>query len=289
VQPIRGLAAVVAALTLVLAACGDDNDAASTATTEAAERPERIVSLSATATEILFAIDAGPQVVAVDDQSNYPAEAPKTSLSSLQPNLEAIAGYDPDLVVLSDEPEELVKGLRAVGARVVVQKAATRLNDTYRQIRQLGRATGHGAEAETLVDSMREEIAELTESVPKAAKGSTYYHELDPTYFTVTSKTFIGAVYSMFGLRNIADAADSEGGGYPQLSAEYVVQANPAYVFLADTKCCQQSVQKAAARPGWGQLAAVTQGKVVELDDDIASRWGPRVVEFMRVVAEALG
>jgi iron complex transport system substrate-binding protein len=291
VKPIRTLLALLAVFALVAAACGDDDDSAgdSTGTTAAAGRPERIVSLSPTATEMLFAIDAGEQVVAVDDQSNYPADAPKTDLSGFQPNVEAIAGYDPDLVVISGGGDELVKGLEAAGAEVLVQDAAKTLEESYAQIRELGRRTGHTDEADDVVERMRRDIEKLTDEVADAAKGKTYYHELDPTYFTATSKTFIGEVYGLFGLKNIADAADKDGSGYPQLSVEYIVQSNPDYIFLADTKCCAQNAGTVAGRPGWADLQAVKGGGVVALDDDVASRWGPRVVDLIRVIAEALG
>jgi iron complex transport system substrate-binding protein len=289
VKPTRTLVVFVAALCLVGAACGDDDsdDTAQSATT-AVDRPERIVSLSPTATEMLFAIDAGDQVVAVDDQSNHPADAPKTDLSGFQPNVEAIAGYDPDLVVLSTDTDDVIKGLESVGATVLVQDAAKTVADSYRQIAELGAATGHGDEASDVVARMKRDIEKLTSSVPTSARGMTYYHELDPTYFTATSKTFIGEVYGLFGLKNIADAADAEGGGYPQLSVEYIVQADPDVIFLADSKCCGQTAASVSRRPGWGDISAVKSGRVVALDDDVASRWGPRVVDLIRVVAEAL-
>ena len=84
--------------------------------------------------------------------------------------------------------------------------------------------------------------------MPKAAKPLTVYHELDPTYYSATSKTFIGRVYALLGLRNIADAADKTGSGYPQLSAEYIVAASPDLIVLADTKCCGQTAAKVGKR-----------------------------------------
>jgi iron complex transport system substrate-binding protein len=114
------------------------------------------------------------------------------------------------------------------------------------------------------------------------------YHELDPTYYSATSRTFIGGIYKLFGLRNIADAADSGGTGYPQLSAEYIVSANPGLIVLADGRCCGQSAAAVAARPGWSGIAAVRTHSVIAIDDSVASRWGPRVVTFVQAVAKAL-
>jgi iron complex transport system substrate-binding protein len=295
----RSLALLVVVLVAVgITACGDSDSEDSATETPAETTPadmngagaaaKRIVSLSPTATEMLFAIGAGDQVVAVDDQSNYPADAPRTKLSGFQPNIEAISGYDPDLVVISTDTGDLKAGLERLGITVVLHSAATNLDGTYAQIEELGQATGHADDADELVNRVRAQIKEAVASLPEGAKGKTYYHELDNTYFTVTSKTFIGSIYGLLGLRNIADVADKSGSGYPQLSAEYIVQANPDFIFLADTKCCGQSLQTVAARPGWGGIAAVRNQGVVELDDDVASRWGPRVVDFLELVAERL-
>ena len=261
---------------------------AANGTVEIPERPERIVSLSPTSTEVLFAIGAGDQVEAVDDASNYPAEAPQTDLSGYEPNVEAIAGYEPDLVVMAEDPGGLEKALEALDLAVLAQPAAQSLGDTYLQIEQLGTTTGHREEAAALISDMQRDIEELVATAPTFQQAPTYYHELDDTYFTVTSDTFIGQVYALVGLENIADAARGAGTGYPQLSAEYILQANPDFIFLSDTKCCGESAETVARRPGWGRIGAVQDGAVVELDDDIASRWGPRVVDFLRAVVEAL-
>jgi iron complex transport system substrate-binding protein len=246
-------------------------------------QPKRIVSMSATATEMLFAVGAGGQVAAADSNSNYPKEAPKTDLSAYEPNVEAIAGYKPDLVVYSDDLGDLAAGLGKLGIPALQQPAAKTLDDTYAQLDQLGRATGHVAEATQLAATMRAEIAKIAAAKPPHQL--TYYHELDKNLYTATSKTFIGQLYGQLGMKNIADAADKDASGYPQLSAEYIVKADPDLIFLADTKCCGQSATTVAARDGWGDLTAVRTGGVVELDDDVASRWGPRVVDFLKTVA----
>jgi iron complex transport system substrate-binding protein len=251
------------------------------------KRPSRIVSLSPTATETLFAIGAGPQVVAVDDQSDFPKSAPRTTLSGYTPNVEAIAGYRPDLVVISFDPKGLSGALGRLGIPVVHQNAAATLPGAYQQIRQLGKVTGHVAEANRLVTGMKQRIAAIVAKARTKASGVTVYHELDPTLYTLTSSTFVGRVYAMFGLRNIADAAKG-GTDYPQLSPEYVVSANPGLIVLADTVCCAQNARTVAERPGWSRIAAVRTGSVVRLDDSIASRWGPRLVNLVRAVGAAL-
>src|SRR5438046_5644799 len=80
---------------------------------------------------------------------------------------------------------------------------------------------------------------------------------------------------------------ESCGNGYPQLSNEYVLAANPDLVVLSDTKCCAQTAKTVAARPGWSNVAAVRGHGVIGVSDDIASRWGPRIVDFVRIVAAA--
>jgi iron complex transport system substrate-binding protein len=252
-------------------------------------RPERIVSLSPTATEMLFAIGAGPQVTAVDDQSSYPADAPRTDLSGYKPSAEAIAAHNPDLVVLSDDIDKIVSQLQALKIPVYRTPAATTLDDSYTQISDLGTLTGHQVEAAAVVDQMKRDIEKIVSETPKRDQPLSYYYELDPTYYSVTSKTFIGSLLGQLGLTNIADAADKQGGGYPQLSAEAILDANPDLIFLADTKCCQQSPETVAKRPGWDKIDAVRNAGVVALDDDIASRWGPRVVDLLRTASEAVG
>ncbi|MFF5262781.1 ABC transporter substrate-binding protein [Actinomadura viridis] len=249
--------------------------------------PKRIVSLSPTHTETLFAIGAGPQVVAVDEYSDHPANAPRTKLSGFKPNAEAIIAHKPDLVVLSDDMNGIVKALEKVKVPVLLEPSAAKLDDAYDEIMDLGTATGHAEQARKLTDDMRARI-QRTVAASSKGKGLTYYHELDNQLHTVTSSTFIGQVYGLFGLRNIADKAEKASGGYPQLSREFLVKSDPDLVFLADTKCCAQNAAAVAARPGWQGLAAVKKNGVIEMDDDIASRWGPRLPEFVQAIGDAV-
>ncbi|MET9340990.1 ABC transporter substrate-binding protein [Nonomuraea sp. NPDC003804] len=250
-----------------------------------AKKPERIVSISPTATETLFAIGAGPQVVAVDDMSTYPAEAPRTDLSGFKPNVEAIIAHKPDLVVASDD--KVAAQLAKVNVPVLVEPAATKIDEAYDEIVDLGVATGNKAKADEVVSGMKATFDRLAAEAPKASK-LTYYHELDTTPYAATSTTFIGQIYGMFGLVNVADKAPDAAGGYPKLSAEFVAQADPDLIFLADVKCCQQSKETLAKRPGWQDLKAVKNDRVTQLDDDIASRWGPRIVDLATTIGDAV-
>ena len=274
------LLAVLAAILLAVACSGTPDDGPSVA--------QRIVSISPTATEMVFAIGAGDQVVAVDQFSYYPEEAPVTDLDGWNPNIEAIASYDPDLVLMQTSGD-VDASLEALGIEVWAHDAPFAFEDVYVQIESLGDVTGQAAEAAAVVTDMRARIDELIAAAPDAS-GLTYYHELDNTLYTVTSGTFIGQVYGLFGLANVADPADADGSawGYPQLSDEYLVDADPDIIFLADTVCCGQDAQTVAARPGWDQLTAVQAGRIVELNDDIVSRWGPRLVDFIAAISAVL-
>lgn len=251
-------------------------------------QPRRIVSLSPTATEELFAIGAGAQVIAVDRFSDYPAGTPRTELSGFRPNVEAVAGYRPDLVVVASDANNVVAALTRLRIPVLLHPPAQNIAAAYGQIRRLGKATGHARAAVALVARMRARIAALVASVPTRAKGRSVYHEVSPDHFSATSRTFIGGIYRLFGLRNIADEADPTGSGFPQLSSEYIVAVSPDLIVLADTTCCGQNAATVAARPGWNQIAAVRRGAIVRLDDSIAARWGPRIVNFVRAIARAL-
>lgn len=324
----RAVAALVAApLLAALAACGSGSTASSTSSSAAAAStgaapsasvspspsnlapaafpvtvkaangdvtlaaaPSRIVSMSPTATEVLFAIGAGAQVAAVDSNSNYPENAPKTALSAFEPNAEAVAAYKPDLVVLSNDSNGFLASLGKLKIPALLLPAAQNLDEAYTQMAVLGQATGHGDDAAKVVQETKDRIATAVAAIPPAAKGEKVYHELDQTFYSVTSETFLGSVYTLFGLKNIADAAKdaATSGGYPQLSAEYVVTQAPDIIVLADTKCCQQTEATLAKRPGFSAIPAVKNGKVLLADDDIASRWGPRVADFAETLAKEL-
>ena len=277
----------IAASVLIFSACGAD--VSDSADTTAPEQSLKIVSLSPTATEMLYAIGAGDQVVAVDSLSTYPAEvAPKvTKISAFEPSAEAILEFEPDVVLISNDMNKITEQLTSANPDIKVWTgaAAASLDDVYKQINELGTLTGRTAEAEELVSSMKTRI---DAAVPDGSFsiGFPVYYELDNTFYSVTSNTFVGALMKQFNLISIADGVE-EGNDYPQLNAEAIVKANPVIIFLADTKCCQQTAATVGARAGWSGIEAVKNGNVVELDDDIASRWGPRIVDLIEQFGKA--
>ncbi|HEY4453605.1 MAG TPA: ABC transporter substrate-binding protein, partial [Pseudonocardiaceae bacterium] len=254
-----------------------------------ATQPKRIVSLDASDSAILHAVGADKQVVAVDKDSDYPG-APRTSIDATTPNVEAIAGYRPDLVVTAYDNNNVVSGLTKLKIPVLLVNAPTNIADAYALWSDLGKATGHQSEADTLVAKTKKDIAAAVAKAPKPAQPLSYYYELDSTFYTATSHTFIGSLLGQFHLTNIGDPADTaSAAGYPQLSQEAILQANPAVIFLADGGADGgQTAQTVAARPGWSTMSAVRRGNVYVLNADDASEWGPTIDDLMTSVGADL-
>jgi iron complex transport system substrate-binding protein len=259
-------------------------------TTKIAKKPTKIISLSPSATEILYAIGAGSQILAVDNLSNYPANAPTSEISAFEPNVEAILAKKPDLVLLSIDSAkapQIRNALVKLGIPVLMEKAPATLQDVYAENTLLARVTDRQAGAVKLNASMAKSIKEIVSKAKKSSK-IRIFHELDDTYYSATSNTFIGKVYKSFGVVNIADAAaGADNSGYPQLSAEYLLKSDPQVIFLADAQygVTAESVSK---RAGWSQISAVKNKKIVELPSDIPSRWGPRLVDFYKLIGASL-
>ena len=253
-----------------------------------AARPTRILSLSASATQMLYAIGAGSQVVGVDKYSTYPPYAPRTKFTGDESSAEDYLYLRPDLVIFAFQTN-LVHQLKLLGIPSLVLPPASGMPGVDSQLAQLGAATGHAAGAKKVEASLAGDITAAVRTADGAGRGKSYYIELDPTYYyTATSKTFIGAEFSLFGMRDIADGV-GHGSAYPEVSAEYILKENPDYVFLADTVCCHQTAATFAHRPGFSILRAVKLHHVVPVNDSVASQWGPHTIEvFTSLLARTL-
>ena len=259
-------------------------------TTKISKKPTKIISLSPSATEIFYAVGAGSQILAVDNLSNYPTGTPISEISAFEPNVEAILAKKPDLVLLSidsTKAPQIRNALVKLGIPVLMEKAPATLNDVYAENTLFGRVTDCADGAAKLNASMAKSIKDVLLKVKKSSK-IRIFHEIDDNYYSVTSNTFIGKVYKDFGAVNIADAASgADGSGYPQLSAEYLLKSDPQVIFLADAQYGVSS-ELVSKRAGWSQISAVKNQKIVELPADIPSRWGPRLVDFYKLIGASL-
>ena len=243
--------------------------------------PQRIASLSAGHTEVLYAIGAGDQIAAVDNTSDCPSavnELPK--MDAYTPSVEQIAGLEPDLVVIFFDPGDLQSSLQGLGIPVLNLAAPESVQGVYDQMALLGEATGHPDDAERVAGEMREAVEDVRSRLG-VVEAPAVFHEVDTNYFSAASGTFIGDLYGMLGASNIADVT---GQPYPQMSGEAIIQADPDVIILADEDA-GESPETVKARPGWGSVSAVKNGRVYVIDPDIVSRPGPRLVEALRTLA----
>jgi iron complex transport system substrate-binding protein len=305
---IRGgaLALSLALLLALTAACGDDGDngtSAPTVTATAAVQypltltdgksrsvtlegaPQRIASLSPAATEILFAIGAGDQVAAVEKFSDYPPEAKtRQQLDAFEPSVEAIAGAQPDLVFVFYDPGNLVDGLARAGLTVFFLETPTSVEGVLEQIRLLGQATGHPQEADELVATMQQAIDDIQERLADVEQGPRLFHEVDNQLYTVAPASFVGSLYTILKVRNIAAGTDQ---AFPQLSQEAIIEKDPEVIILGDA-AGGESPETVKARPGWGSISAVKNDRIYVIDPDIVSRPGPRLVDALETLARLL-
>lgn len=247
--------------------------------------PEKVLSLDAAHTEILYAIGAGDQVSAVDNTSNCPVQVNALSarVDAFNPSLEAITGLEPDLVITAFDLGDFVASMRGAGLTVLYLPSPVDVAGTYDDITLVGEATGHADDAEALVTEMEKAVNDITDSVA-GEDGPTVYHEVDNTYYSAGPGSFIDDLYRLLGAENIAE---STGQAFPQLSAEAIIAADPEVIILAD-EAFGEDATTVAARPGWDVISAVENDRIYGLDPDVASRPGPRIVDALRLLAQAL-
>lgn len=251
----------------------------------------RIVSLAPSNTEILFAMGAGDQVVGRDALSDFPEEAKSaTDIGSTFEalNTELIVSLKPDLILAAEiNTPEQVKQLEDLGLTVYYLKNPTTLEEMYSNLDLVAQMTGHKQEAAALIDSLKARVAAVDEKIAPISARPTVFYELDATDpakpFTAGKGTFITQLIDRAGGQNIA--SDIE--GYPQLSLEQVVAADPAFIVLGDARY-GVTPESIAQRPGWENLSAVKSGQIFPFNDDLVSRPGPRLVDALEELAKLL-
>jgi iron complex transport system substrate-binding protein len=251
----------------------------------------RIVSLAPSNTEIIYAVGAGDQIVGRDQLSDFP-EAAK-SVTDIGPtfdalNTEQIVSLKPDLVLAAEiNTPEQVKQLENLGLTVYYLKNPLTLEEMYGNLEIVAQLTGHEQETAALIESLKARVAAVDQKIAPLSSRPNVFYELDGTDpakpYTAGKGTFITQLIERAGGHNIA--SDLE--GYPQLSLEQVVAADPAFILLGDARY-GVSPESIAQRPGWENISAVKNGKVLPFNDDLVSRPGPRLVDALEELAKLL-
>lgn len=245
--------------------------------------PKRIISLSPSITEILFEIGSGNQVIAVDNLSNYPNETPISDISAYDPNVEAISLLNPDLVILSYNIKNLKTALKKIGIETIYLPAPLNFEDILDQIDYLGQKTGNEDKAKKLISKMKSKMKTL-QKLRENEPATKIYHELDPNYYSPSKFSFIGDIYQKLNYKNVANKADITNLGYPKLSPELIISENPDLIILPGKD--NKYVENVKSRPGWNYIKAVKKNNFLLTNNDIASRWGPRILNFASILVE---
>jgi iron complex transport system substrate-binding protein len=252
-----------------------------------AKQPKAIISFSPGVTEILFAIGAGPQVIAADQFSDYPAEAKalKQRVKYTSPDVESALALNPDLVIMSRAQRTAVERFRSAGLPVVYTPEPDSLDAIVESVRTWGRVTGNVAQADKVADEMRARIEAVKVKVAPVTEGPRTFYELSDSLFSAGDKTFIGSILTLLKAKNVATGAATD---FPQLTAEAVIARDPQVILLADASSAGQSLDALRKRPGWTSISAVNEGRVYPIDPDIGNRPGPRIVEALEETGRLL-
>ena len=252
-----------------------------------AKQPRAIISFSPGVTEILFAIGAGPQVIAADQFSDYPAEAKalKQRVKYTSPDIESALSLNPDLVIMSRAQRASVERFRSAGLPVFYTPEADSLDAIMENVRMWGHLTGHAAEADQVANGMRARIEAVKVKVAPVAEGPRAFYELSDSLVSAGDKTFIGSILTLLKAKNVASGAATD---YPQLTAEAVISRDPQVIFLADASSAGQSLETLRKRPGWTSISAVKDGKVYAVDPNTGNRPGPRIVLALEEIGRLL-
>ncbi len=245
--------------------------------------PQRIVSVAPTPTEILFAVGAGSQVVGVDDYSDYPAAAANlTKVGSYTLNTEAIVALHPNLIVASDlVPRLQLDQLSSQGIPYVIFADRT-VEDVFGTIRLAGVITGHAQEADDLATNLSARVDAITaKTLATNITKPTLYIEYYPM-FTYGPGSFGDDLIRLAGATNIAHNATSE---YPQITNEFVIAQDPQIIVYTSGVMSQTTNLTIASRPGWENMTAVKDNQIYSIDDNLISRYGPRIVDGLEQLA----
>ena len=246
---------------------------------------ERIVSLSPATTEILFAIGAGDEVVGRTDFCNYPQEVSKiASVGGFSEiSMEAIVAQEPDLVIASVGMHDYLKQpLEDLGITVFMSNVVD-FTTLYSEIAQIAKFTGDEDDAAELIKDMKDDIADISEDLKNVEPKSIYWEVWNAPYMSVGEASYINELIALAGGANIfADVAE----GYPVVSEESIIAANPQYIGVpTDT---METAKTISGRAGWQDIEAVKNNNIIFITGDLVSRPGPRAALAVEELAEKL-
>ena len=257
------------------------------------EKPEKIVSLMPSNTEIVFALGLGDELVGVSDYDNYPKEAAeKEKVGGMEFNVEKIISLNPDVVLAhassAHNSTEGLQQIRDAGIDVVVVNDATSFEDVYKGMEMIGQATGAETEADKLVADMKEKLAAIkvkAAAISDSDQKSVYIEVSgEPSIFTTGTNTFMQEMLDTINAKNIISEE-----GWIQVDQEAVIAANPDAIITTYGAYSETSpIDQISSRKGWEEIKAVKEKQIVDVDSDMVTRSGPRLVEGVEAVAEAV-
>ncbi|MBT2644353.1 ABC transporter substrate-binding protein [Bacillus sp. ISL-41] len=257
------------------------------------DKPERIISLIPSNTEIVYALENGEAIVGVTDFDNYPEDAmSKEKIGGMEFNIEKMISLKPDLVLApgstADTVKEGLQQLKDAGIAVVVVNDAQSFEEVYQSIEMIGKAIGETEKADELVENMKSSFAELKKKAEtiKPEEQKTVFVEVSPApeIYTAGKNTFINEMLELIGAKNAA--GDME--GWPKVDPEAIVERNPDVVVTTYGYYTEKPVDQVLARQGWNNVKAVKEQKVYDVHSDLVTRSGPRLAEGAEELAKAI-
>jgi iron complex transport system substrate-binding protein len=248
------------------------------------KEPKRIISLIPSMTETAYALGLGDRMVGVTTNDDYPAEAKKVEkVGDMNIDEEKVLSLKPDLVLASSglNDKKTIEKLRKLGLTVVAYEPQD-LDGVFQQIRDVGKATGAGKEAEQLIGKMKKEkqLAEKVAAKVPADKQAKVWIEVSSDLFTAGDETFMNELITLAGGKNVATGEK----GWFQASSENVVKWNPDVILYTHP----DKKEKITSRGGWKSIQAVKEGRVEHLESNIVSRSGPRITEGLLQISKAI-
>ncbi len=252
------------------------------------EKAEKIVSVLPSNTEIAFALGLDEEIIGVTELDNYPEEAAeKETVGDFQINVEKVISLEPD-VVLADESvdEAALDQIRDADVQVLVVKTAENFDEVYDAIHLIAEVTDTTKEANEIESEMKEKLASLEEKVAKIEEPKSVYVEISPSPETYTAgkNTFINTILEKINAKN--SAGDLE--GWPEINEEAVLEMNPDIIITTYGNYVDDSVKEITDRKAWSDITAVKEEEIYDVNEDLVSRPGPRLVEGAEELAKAI-